>query len=180
MRALRIATFALAWLAAAGTASADADDPGGRVQRVELWLKAVLHHRPGEADEAGRAFVRWSNDDLAVLNVDEFVIAQLLRNSGVRTLRLPTATFISPAPTSRLIPARSPVLPYTDAQLHRLRVLACAASGALDRSDCARTNAGGEVDAALKELSRVANASRLRGDDNYVLRHGALLHTDAA
>jgi tetratricopeptide (TPR) repeat protein len=170
MRALRLTVIALSWLVLLQSASAAQDDPDARVLRVERWLKAVLRHQPGEADDASREVAVWSNAFVRALNTDEYVLTQLMRNAQPTSIKFP-------GPTSQLGPRPSA---YTDWQLHRLRVLACAAAGALDRSDCTRLNADSELDNVLRQLAGAAKASRARGDDNYVLRRGALLHTDVA
>jgi tetratricopeptide (TPR) repeat protein len=170
MRALRFAIVALSWLVLLPSASAAQDDPDARVLRVERWLKAVLRHEPGETDDATREVAAWSNAFVRALQTDEYVLTQLMRNPGISSIKFP-------GQTSRLRPTP---FPYTDWQIRRLRVLACAAAGILGHSDCVRIDAESEVDDGLKQLASAAKASRSRGDDNYVLRRGALLHTDVA
>jgi hypothetical protein len=128
MRALRFAILALSWLVLLPSASAAADDPEARVLRVERWLKAVLHHQPGESDDATREVAAWSNAFVRTLQTDEYVLTQLMRNPALSSIKVP-------GPASRLRPTPSP---YTDWQIRRLRVLACAAAGVLGRSDCVR------------------------------------------
>ena len=69
---------------------------------------------------------------------------------------------------------------YTETQLRRLHVLACAASGLLVEPECMAAQAGDELDPDLRQLAVLARASNLRGDRNYILRRGALLHGDVA
>jgi hypothetical protein len=69
---------------------------------------------------------------------------------------------------------------YTDAQLHRLKVLACAGAGTRDSFDCKPLNVDREIDGNLRELATRATAARQNGDGNYTLRRAALLHTDVA
>ena len=70
---------------------------------------------------------------------------------------------------------------YTQStQLHRMRVLACAAGGALVEPTCMAMDAGSELDPELRQLAGLARAAKLRGDDNYIMRRGAILHADVA
>ena len=69
---------------------------------------------------------------------------------------------------------------YSNADLQRLAVLACAAGGMVFDPPCMVLHAGGELDADLGQLAILVRSARLRGDDNYILRHGALLHADVA
>ena len=74
---------------------------------------------------------------------------------------------------------RKPQLILTNRQLRRLKVLACAAAGKLNEPVCIQLKASSELDADLHRLAERLG-SRLGGDDNYVLRRGALLHADLA
>jgi len=69
-------------------------------------------------------------------------------------------------------------IPYTDAQLHRLKVLACVAGGMVTDPECVRVHADREIDPDLTSLAGRAEQSRRRGDDNFVVKRGALLHAD--
>jgi tetratricopeptide (TPR) repeat protein len=165
-----IVLVALAWVALPLAASAEpTDDPNARILRVERWLKAVLSHQPGRKDNAVNEVAAWSNTDIRTLGTDEKVIAELMRNPSVRQIEA-------------AVPGRSarPLFGYTVWQLHRLRVLACAGGGLVDRRDCRDLNASDEIDARLSRLARLAARSRTLGDDNFVVRRGALLHGDVA
>ncbi len=59
-------------------------------------------------------------------------------------------------------------------------MLACAASGRLNDPDCITIRAADELDADLRQLSVLVRAAKVRGDDNYIVRRGALLHGDVA
>ena len=137
--------------------------------RVERWLKAVLNHTPGGVDEAAREVAVWSNADLRTLRVDETVFAQLIRDPGLRRIKFP---IINKAPRTEL--------PYNDWQMRRLRVLACVAAGDLVGAMCLQLHAIDEIDDGLTRLAAIAKASRAAGDDNFVLRRGAVLHGDVA
>jgi tetratricopeptide (TPR) repeat protein len=160
---------AITWLAPSLHAAAVPNDPNARILRVERWLKAVLSHQPGQQDDAVREVAAWSNADLQTLGADARVLAELMRNPAVKELKA-------------AIPARAvrPSSSYTAWQLRRLRVLACAAAGVVSGRDCRDLNAPDEIDARLSRLAQLADRSRQLGDDNYVLRRGALLHGDVA
>jgi tetratricopeptide (TPR) repeat protein len=140
-----------------------------RLERLERWLKAAARHAPGEADDELIEVAHWSNLDLRQLWIETNVLAQIMRN---------------PQSDRYLVRAEgqkaSTQIRYTTAQLRRLRVLACAAGGELVDPDCLAVRAGAELEPDLLRLAALARASRLRGDGNYILRRGALLHTDIA
>jgi tetratricopeptide (TPR) repeat protein len=145
--------------------SGAADD---RVLRVEQWLKAVLAHEPGAGDDAVVTIGSWPRDDLRTFWVDAAVLAQLLRDPTLSSFRI------------QLLDQRSQRITYEPAQLRRLKVLACAAAGTLTEPPCRELTAPAALDQDLRQLAAAAAASRALGDGNYLLRRGALLHTDAA
>jgi len=58
------ALLALLFLSTPASSATLNDDPDARASRVELWLKAVLHHVPGNPDAplveiAGRTGANW-------------------------------------------------------------------------------------------------------------------------
>jgi tetratricopeptide (TPR) repeat protein len=149
--------------------AAPTDDPNARILRVERWLKAVLSHQPGQKDDPASEVAAWSNADLRTLGFDERVLVELTRNPAVKQLK-------AAIPTSR----GRPLVTYTSWQLHRLRVLSCVAGGLVSSRDCRDLNAPDEIDARLSRLANVAAQSRALGDENVVVRRGALLHSDVA
>jgi tetratricopeptide (TPR) repeat protein len=152
-----------------------------RIDRVQEWLKAVLHHRPGEADDAANLVASWSNADMRTLRMDVSAIVQVMRHGDVG----PDFDFTDPGQT------RPAHLRYPPDQYRKLKVLTCAAGGsvvgaAMAPGDklprlCEEVRATEALDAELKRLAVAVNAAKVRGDhDNYILRHGALLHADIA
>jgi tetratricopeptide (TPR) repeat protein len=144
----------------------DPDD--ARMLRLERWLKAVLHHEPGASDDPVMVVSQWSNADLRTLLIDWDALSQLMRKPSLSAF------------TIQLPGQRKQVLIYTNQQLHRLRALACAAAGILTERFCLELKASAELDDDLRQLAERARASRFASDDNYMLRRGALLHTDVA
>lgn len=159
---------------AASPASSDdrpqMDGTDRRLARVEQWLMAVMHHRPGEVDDPVRLVASWSNVDIGTLWVDVHVVVRVMRDPRRRMKA--QALLQGQKPSERV--------PYTTPQIHRLMVLACAAGGILIDPECVHLNAASELDPELARLSRVAGAAARAGDDNYILRRGALLHADIA
>jgi tetratricopeptide (TPR) repeat protein len=141
-----------------------------RIDRLERWLKAVARHRPGETDQESFEVGSWSQPDLQALWIDVDVLVKMMRHPG--SLRF----------SMRVPYQRTPQdIPYTKTQLGRLRALACAAVGIVADPHCRENTSSTYLDADLRRLSELAVAGRLRGDgDNYILRRGALLHTDVA
>jgi hypothetical protein len=154
-------------LFAAAPAVPGAADDDFRVVRVEQWLKSVLHHEPGETDEALRTVQAWTNADLRTLWIDLEVLARLMRNPN-------SARFSLQIEGER----RPREIRYTSPQLRRLVLLACAAAGTLGRDECTSVRAAGDLDDDLRALARRSAAARSADDTNDVLRRGALLHAD--
>jgi tetratricopeptide (TPR) repeat protein len=141
-----------------------------RLDRLQRWLKAVDRHEPGIYDDAVAEVGTWTNTDLRALWVDVNVLAQLMRN-----LRL--SRFIVQAEGQR----GSTEIRYTSFQLRQLTAFACAAAAILADRDCVTIKAATSLDADLIRLAQHGGAERARtGDDNYVVRRGALLHSDIA
>jgi tetratricopeptide (TPR) repeat protein len=150
-------------------------DMDARVARVERWLKAVLHHTPGQPDDGAREVNGWSNSDLRALWLDTSVVTKLIRNPG--------ATSFSIRAEGQ---PRAQELHYPPLAMRRLRALACAAGGQVgagaifDSPRCLEILTFNRLDEELRDLARRALASKQRGDDNYILRRGAILEADVA
>ena len=141
----------------------------GRIERVERWIKLAARHVPGEDDEPLEEIAGWPNAHLKSLWVDAGALVQVMRS--VRN----TSGTLSVGPQER---RASVQVRYTKVQFQRLRELACAAGGLLLAADCIELKAVDHLDAELREVATLARASNLSGDRNYILRRGALLHTD--
>ena len=168
-----------------------ADRPGERASRVERWLRAVLHHTPGDTDAAVIEVASTPYPELSTLRTDEAVFIRLMRDPRAswfeRTYQESTSPDIPQCVNCAASEGQGPRkvraperIYYSDADLHRLKVLACAAAGTLDDRECVNLNAAKEIDSELRRLAMLASAARDRGDVNYLLRRGALLHSDAA
>jgi tetratricopeptide (TPR) repeat protein len=153
----------------AGAFASAAEPPLSRIDRVEQWLKAILNHEPGSADEAIHTISPWSTDAIRMLWIDANNLALLMRDPR-------TARFDIRQPGQRT----SQQIRYTTTELRRLKVLACAAGGIVQHRECLASKAPAGIDADLLRLARLAADATLYGDGSYVLRRGALLHTDVA
>jgi tetratricopeptide (TPR) repeat protein len=149
------------------TTVAAAQQPPTRIARVEAWLKAVLAHEPGTLDEAAEALAAWPTPAVRTLWIDVRNLIALVRNPGI-------GRFDFRQPGQRTVQQ----IRYTSADIRRLKVLACAAGGSLRESVCINLRATDELDGDLRRLAHLADQAKMRGDDNYVLRRGALLHGD--
>lgn len=145
------------------------DEPDPRTLRVERWLKAVLHHQPGEVDAAAEEVARWSQGELRELSLDTWALALLMRDPRSSWFTVRTAG-----------QRTSQTVRYTPRQLERMRILMCAAAGIVKERFCMQRKALAQLDDDLLRLGELAARSRRQGDSNYVLRRGALLHTDVA
>ena len=160
-----------------GASPAAADPRDARIVRVEQWLKATLHHTPGESDDAAALVAAWSYDDLRGLWTDASVLVALMRRTSLNRFVVKAAG----QPEGEKVR-------YTQPQLRHLRALACAASGKATWSsvlpniltDPACVSAPIELDSELRQLSARAEASTRRGDQNFFFRRAAMLHADIA
>jgi tetratricopeptide (TPR) repeat protein len=140
-----------------------------RLERLEQWLKALARHTPGAEDEALAEIGSWPNSELRPLWIDVNVLIQVTRNLKLSRFRV------------QFQGQRSPTqIRYTRVQMRRLTVLGCAAAGLVVEPVCVALRAAEELDPDLLRLSTLARAMKRRGDDNYTLRRGALLHSDIA
>lgn len=190
----RLPIIVCLWALAGGSARADADQrraPGSgmplpqieavaqpRVEALETWLKAVARHLPGEDDGSLKEMAGWPNANLKDLWVDANVLSQIIRSEAVRAVTGQRAAvqFSVRGEGQKT----STAIRYSMAQLRRMTVLACAAGGVLVDSPCRAMGAGEELDPEFRQIAVLARAARLRGDDNYIMRRGAILHSDVA
>jgi tetratricopeptide (TPR) repeat protein len=141
-----------------------------RVERFHQWLIAVDGHEPGERDDATDQVGGWTNAELRGLWVEVNVFAQLTRN-----LKLSRFTFKNEGASN------ATEVRYTPLQLRQLVTWACAGTARFDAPDCLEIKAASNADPDMRRLARHVADDRARThDDNYVLRRGALLHSDIA
>ena len=141
-----------------------------RLVRLEQWIKATEHHRPGEADDPATLIGSWPNDQLQELWADVSTLLLTMRDP-----RSNRSSFVV-----RLMGRRPVSQFYPPREIRRLRELGCAAGGNLDHPACVELRVGASLDTDLVKLAARVVADRFRGDDNHVVRRGALLHTDIA
>ena len=172
---------------ASASRAAAPDDPYGRIPRLERWLKDTLRHAPGTPDAAVVDASEWSNSELEMLRIDSMVLSRLMRDPRLTTFRMPEKEVecIDCIGARRELAQPRTLLSggtirYTNSQLHRLKVLACAAAGKLKDAYCGEIQADREIDVELSRLAELAANERKKGDDNYVLRLASLLHADVA
>ena len=124
-------------------------DLDARVLRLEQWLKAVLYHQPGTIDNAVRTIGSWSIDELNTLAIDQGVLIQLTQNLTQLTTTT-RAFFTLAAPRG---------IPYSAAQWRRLKLLACAAAGAVGDRACVELGATMDLDPELmqSQIERLAH-----------------------
>ena len=143
-----------------------------RIELLEQWIKAVARHVPGEEDATLVEIAGWPNANLKQLYLDANALLQTMRRiggDGGATLT------VRPAEQKASIQVR-----YSKEQFHRLQALACASGGLLFENGCLQIKAGDELDPDLRQIAVLSRASNMRGDDNYIMRRGAILHSDVA
>jgi tetratricopeptide (TPR) repeat protein len=151
-----------------------AQQADARMLRVERWLKAIVYHEPGAIDEAVVEIASWSSSDLRTFWFDSTALELLMREPNVNLIQAPTPR------QRRSEPPRTQTVRYTPWQLQRLRVFACAAAGIAGERYCLGIKALGQLDEDLRRLAQLSAEARFKGDLNYTLKRGALLHTDVA
>ena len=166
MRFLLAVVVLIAFPVSSVRAQSDADP---RMVRIEEWLKATLHHQPGELDEAAERIARWSHGDLEALSVDVVALSQLMRD-------LRRNHFIIRRPGQKA----TQQVRFTPRQVDRMRLLACAAAGIAKQRDCLLRKALLLLDDELLQLNDVVAAAVARGQLDYVLRRAAMLHAVVA
>jgi tetratricopeptide (TPR) repeat protein len=134
-----------------------------RIDRIEEWLRALVHHTPGAIDERLRTFAAWSPADWQHLVLDAPLFARLLLNPDQTDLNLRDLTGRKRTQSDLL---ETDILP--------LRRLACAVTNA--GGTCATGEA--RLDADLQQLAARAAQAKARGEDRYILRLAVLLHND--
>lgn len=150
----------------------------GRLERLAQWLKAVARHTPGEDDAPLQEAAGWSNADLKNLWLDANALIQITRSEAIRGMTGKRAVDRFSVRTDGQKTATT--IRYTPVQMRRLTVLACAAGGLLVDPPCMSMNAANDLDADLRQIATLARTARLHGEDNYVVRRGAILHSDVA
>ena len=155
--------------------------PNVRIDRVQQWLEAVARHESGGTDAASDAIAAWSNGELQSFWLELTNLVALMRDP-----RLDRFSFKPPRGGT------STRIDYNAVQLARMRAYACAAAGLLlDHPNstpdgvtaatmCIKIRATDSINAELRALAARARTSWIRGDPNYVIRRGALMHTDIA
>jgi tetratricopeptide (TPR) repeat protein len=160
--------------ATAESAQPPADPPDARIGRLEYWLRTALHLNPGVVDDGLVAVGAWSMADLQTVGRDVSALVRLIRSPAL--VSESAAIWFSFNLEKKQAPR--PVR-YTFQQAERLKQIACAIGNLHDAPQCEWTRGSISRDAGLSGLSTLAESAR-RGDDNFILRRGALLHADIA
>ena len=170
--ALRCLVFAAALSATgafwsdAGAQPADAARPTHGSPVSVPWAQTVLEHEPGRSDSRIVTVASWSNRDLRTIGIDAGALVQAMRQ--------PSRVAFS----TRTDDGHSHHIQYTANQIRRLREMACSLTG-MSNPDCKPVKQALDRDSVLARLSDASQLAK-GGDDNFLLRRGALLHTDIA
>jgi hypothetical protein len=148
----------------------------GRLERLAQWLKAVARHTPGEDDAPLQEIAGWANADLKDLWMDANVLVQVTRSDAISSMtgRRGVDRFSVRSDGQKT----ATTIRYTPPQMRRMTVLACAAGGLLLDPPCQLINAANDLDADLRQIATLARTARSRGEANYIIRRGAILHAD--
>src|SRR5262245_51768206 len=152
------------------------------LDRLEQWLEALSTHTPGSHDAAIERVQSWSGDDLRMVWINATAMLSLMHEPAWKKILVMIAGVhegkAKPL-TLTITPDGKPptTIRYTLAQSSRMKVMACVAGG---DTFCPDILATGALPADLDRLSDLVRASKRAGDDNFVLRRGAMLHADSA
>jgi hypothetical protein len=147
-----------------------------RLERFEQWLTAVLHHRPGVVDDEIVVVGKRSNAELQILFIDATTVIRIVRSPNLASESASVPILVSRDRGGQTLRSA----PYTPGEISRLKQIACAVGGVLDGRPCEWTKPEGASDAALSSLSSAATAVRHDMNANFIVRLGALMHTDVA
>ena len=153
----------------------------GDIERVKLWIEAMVDHRPGETDASLETVRLWSNDDLRTLWINASVLLARMHEEQGKSFSFSIAgVHIGNSKTNVYTvesDGKTREIHYTADQSRQMRSLACAIAGNVH---CVGVPTPGPRAAELQELLRIADRVHESGDQNFVLRRGAMLHADIA
>ncbi|HMD34844.1 MAG TPA: hypothetical protein VKH42_07745 [Vicinamibacterales bacterium] len=152
------------------------------MDRLQQWLEALSTHTPGAQDDALERVQSWSPDELRMLWINGTALLSLMHEPAWKKIFVTIAEIhegkLKPLALT-ITPEGKPstTIRYSLMQTQRLKVMACVAGG---DTFCPEILATGALPADLDHLSDLVRASKRVGDDNFVLRRGAMLHADVA
>ena len=149
------------------------------ISRVEQWIEAIVDHVPGESDAALDTVQSWSNDDLRTLWINATVLLAMMREGKSFSISIGGIAIRGSKSSVFTVQAEGrpeQEIRYTASQSKRMHAFACAATG---DSLCAGVTPDPRA-VHTQPLRRVTDLVRQSGDDNAVLRRGAMLHVDIA
>lgn len=147
--------------------------PDVRMRRLEQWLDAVFRHDPGLHDDRIVAVGQLSNLELQILLLDATSVVRIIRTPSLATSHASLPFTLPSAPGRTPRPVR-----YAPGEVTRLKQLACAVGGLADVAQCEWTRTALTNDRTLASLAKEAAAIRGDLNANFIVRRGALLHSD--
>jgi len=152
------------------------------LDRLEQWLYAVSTHTPGVPDEALERVQSWSNEELRMLWINATALLSLMHEPAWKKVFVTIAGLhegkAKPLTFTITVAGKPPTtIRYTLPQTQRLKVMACVAGGDTFCPDILATRTLPEE---LDHFADLVRAAKRGGDDNFVLRRGAMLHADVA
>ena len=172
--------LAVAWSAGAAPLQLGID-PNYKLplDAVEQWMAALLQHDPGVIDDRISAVGQRSNSDLDALYIYATALVRVIRNPALasRNESLPLSISVARGAGQ---PERVARITLTGPELLRTKQIACAIGGFVDTAPCEWTRATIAGDAVLSALSSAAAAVARDANGNFIIRRGALMHTDIA
>jgi len=152
------------------------------LDRLQQWLYAVSMHTPGVPDEALERVQSWSNEDLRMLWINATALLSLMHEPAWKKIFVTINGLhegkAKPLTFTITVAGKPPTtIHYTLTQTQRLKVMACVAGG---DTFCPDILATGALPKDLDHFADLVRAAKRGGDDNFVLRRGAMLHADVA
>jgi hypothetical protein len=153
------------------------------LDRLQQWLEAVSMHSAGAQDDPLERVQSWSADELRMLWINATALLSLMHEPAWKKVFVTIVSIheggkANPLTLTITPEGKSPtIVKYSLTLTQRLKVMACAAGG---DTFCPEILATGLMPRDLDHLADLVRASKRAGDDNFVLRRGAMLHADVA
>jgi tetratricopeptide (TPR) repeat protein len=175
------ALSAVCWTAAASSLQLGIAPPReARLEEFDQWLATVLHHSPGLIDDGTVVVGKRSNSDLDALYGYALAVIQLIRNPQLTSKNESLSVSFSVVKEDSGQQTRVVRVAFTAPELQRLKQIACAVGGFIDAVSCGWARPAIASDSVLASLSSAATAVRRDTNANFIVRRGALMHTDVA
>ena len=135
-----------------------------RIDRLEVWVSAVIRHEPRSYDDPLKQISEWSSEDLRWVSIDLASLVTLVRDPDTRLFFMPPEV----GPQNPLV-TRTQQLKYSDGDLKRLRGMAASIGGRADGRENQLLRRGAMLHADIAMLAPDAGSAGSGGLVRYHL-----------